>query len=141
MKKKPYQTAGRALLISYLKEQTGQAPLDADRICEGLCRLPNAPAKSSVYRMLSELSASGEVRRFRAEDGGERATYQYVGSEGGCASHLHLQCRSCGLILHLRCDCSREIRAQLLASHGFLVDEGRSVLYGTCAACAEGGAR
>lgn len=137
MEKKQYQTAGRTALVEYLKRVAAAPPRTADEVYAGLAAEGSAPGKSSVYRLLSGLAESGEVRRFRTEDGG--SVYQYVGEDGDCAGHLHLQCLSCGKISHLKCHCSREIRDRLAESHGFLLDNGRSVLYGTCAICAKGG--
>ncbi|MBE6595893.1 MAG: transcriptional repressor [Ruminococcaceae bacterium] len=136
MEKKQYQTVGRAALIRYLKRVCEAPPQTADEIYAGLSVEGDAPGKSSVYRILSALAASGEVRRSRsdAEHGG--FVYQYVGAAGGCDGHLHLQCLVCGRISHLKCHCSTEISIKLLQDHGFRVDHGRSVLYGTCAACA-----
>lgn len=135
--KKQYQTAGRKALLSYLKEYTGETPKTAEEIYLGLSCGERAPGRSSVYRMLGELSAAGMVRKCRAD--GEGYAYQFVGVEGDCHGHFHLQCLSCGKISHLKCACSTEIAAQLFKNHGFAVDSGRSVLFGTCAVCAAGG--
>ncbi|MBQ9802045.1 MAG: transcriptional repressor [Clostridia bacterium] len=135
--KKQYQTAGRRALLSYLKKYTTETPRTAEEIYLGLSCGERAPGRSSVYRMLGELSAAGTVRKCRAE--GEGYAYQFVGAEGDCHGHFHLQCLSCGRISHLKCACGTEISAHLLKTHGFLVDCGRSVLFGTCAACAVGG--
>lgn len=136
MEKKQYQTAGRTALVDYLKRVADAPPQTADEIYEGLAAEDDAPGKSSVYRLLSALSESGEVRRFRADAENGGFVYQYVGTAGGCDGHLHLQCLVCGRISHLKCHCSAEISARMRQDHGFLVDNGRSVLYGTCAACA-----
>ena len=135
MQKKEYQTTGRRALLQYLKTYTG-APQDADEIFTGL---RGACARSSVYRTLGALCESGVVRKFRADADGERYVYQYVGEGEHCDGHLHLQCLSCGRIAHLKCQCNEEISAHLMASHGFAVDSGHSVLYGTCASCRHGG--
>lgn len=135
--KKIYKTAGRAALLSFLKEGAGDAPRTVDEIYRGLCAAGHAPGRSSVYRMLGELEESGLVRKSRAQGAG----YAYLLAEerGDCHGHLHLQCLVCGRVSHLKCDCSAEIASHLLKTHGFCVDRGRSVIYGTCAACGEVG--
>ncbi len=140
--KKHYQTAGRTALLTYLKKYTSEAAQAAHEIYRGLCDGEGAPGRSSVYRMLGDLAQEGLVRRFRAGAESEGYVYQFVGAEGHCEGHLHLQCLACGKIAHLKCACNAEIAENLMKTHGFLVDSGRSVLYGTCAACAaanEGG--
>lgn len=135
--KKQYQTAGRTALLAYLKRETTETPQTADEIYGALMQAAHAPGRSSVYRMLSELAADGTVRKYQAEGGG--SVYQFVGAHADCGGHFHLQCLSCGKVSHLKCDCSAEISLHLMKTHGFLVDSGRSVLYGTCSTCAGGG--
>lgn len=134
--KKRYQTAGRAALLVYLKEKTADTPQSADEIYRRLGEAGAGVGRSSVYRLLGEFSASGTVRKYTAKGG---CVYQFVGERADCGGHLHLRCLSCGRVCHLKCDCNEEISSHLKAMHGFLVDSGRSVLYGTCAACAGGG--
>ena len=134
--KKRYQTAGRAALLAYLKAKTTDTPRSADEIYRCVTEAGAAVGRSSVYRLLGELSEAGTVRRSRV---GGAYVYQFVGEHAGCGGHLHLQCLSCGRVCHLKCDCNEEISSHLRKTHGFLVDSGRSVLLGTCAACARGG--
>ena len=130
--KKSYKTQGRAALLAYLKEKASEAPETAEEIYTGLCAGGHAPGRSSVYRLLAELAESGAVRKSRARGTG----YVYQLS-GDCHGHLHLECLVCGKVSHLKCDCSAEIAAHLLKTHGFSVDRGRSLLFGVCAACGE----
>ena len=134
--KKRYQTAGRAALLAYLKEKTTDTPQGADEIYRCVLETGAAVGRSSVYRLLGELVEAGVVRKYAAKGG---SVYQFVGECAGCGGHLHLQCLSCGRVSHLKCDCNEEISSHLRKTHGFLVDSGRSVLFGTCAACAAGG--
>ena len=135
--KKQYQTAGRVALLAYLKAEATETPQTADEIYGALRKTDHTPGRSSVYRMLGELAADGVVRKYQAK--GRGSVYQFVGEHADCGGHLHLQCLSCGRVSHLKCDCSAEISARLMKTHGFLVDSGRSVLYGTCFACVGGG--
>ena len=135
-KKRRYQTAGRAALLAYLKEKTAEAPQSADEIYRCVTAAGAEIGRSSVYRLLGELSEAGTVRRSRV---GGASVYQFVGECADCGGHLHLQCLSCGRVSHLKCDCNEEISSHLRKTHGFFVDSGRSVLFGTCAACAGGG--
>ena len=135
MEKKLYNTPGRARLAAYLRDTATLPPQSAEEIYLGLCATgEQAPGRSSVYRMLGTLCERGEVKRFSAENG---FAYQYVGARD-CGGHFHLQCTACGGVTHLECDCGNGI-AQLLGAHGFVVDRGRSVLYGLCKLCRDGG--
>lgn len=88
--------------------------------------------KSTVYRIVSELVGEGKVRRI--SDGKTRhCTYQYIG-DAECSSHLHLKCRDCGRLIHLKDEISKEFAQVLLSADGFLLDAG-AMLFGKCANC------
>lgn len=134
MSKKQYQTVGRTLLTEYLSATARTRPQRADEIYDGLMLTGHAPGKSSIYRLIAAMCEEGTLRRTR--EGGEGGfVYQYVGVEHACHNHFHLQCLSCGSVMHLECACSEEIAAHLEKEHGFAVDSGRSVLYGICTEC------
>lgn len=135
MKRGQYKTRGRAQLLAHL-EATADVPRTAKEICSVLCWGEDGLSTSSVYRMLSELCEAGEVKRHRLPSPAEGYAYQYVGNAHRCESHFHLHCLCCGGVTHLECGCGNEIAAHLAREHGFLPDRGRSVIYGTCAACA-----
>ena len=140
MEKKRYNTAGKVKLAAYLKSTADLPPQSAEDIYLGLCSAEQtAPGRSSVYRMLATLCEEGDVQRFPAGKGEGGFVYQHVGSHRKCNAHLHLHCTVCGAVTHLECKCNTEIASHLMSSHGFAVDAGRSVLYGTCAACAAKG--
>ena len=73
-------------------------------------------------------------------DKGERAVFQYVDEGRHCREHLHLKCVQCGRIYHLDCHFMDEVRAHLMAEHGFTLQCEGSVLYGLCRHCAQNAA-
>jgi len=134
MNGKLYNTRGRDLLLRYLAESADR-PQGTDEMYAALKGKENAPGKSSIYRMLTQLCEQGAVKKFRADSKGQGFVYQFVGNASHCGDHFHLQCTACGQIVHLECAFGQTLRTHLLSEHGFTVDSGSSVLYGTCAAC------
>lgn len=132
MTKKPYLTAGRQKLLSFLESNP-----DRQFTTDELCAASGETARSSVYRRLSELCERGVIRKFHSE-ARNCSVYQYVGSHCDCSTHLHEKCVLCGKIEHLDCHDSESFIAHLLAEHGFAVDCGQTILYGVCAACRAG---
>lgn len=132
LEKKPYQTAGRRRLVSFLAEHP-----DRQFTVDELCMAINGSAeagKSSVYRQLSGLCAAETVRKFRNEARG-CSVYQYVGGALACRDCFHAKCLRCGRLEHLDCGDSVVFARHLMAEHGFAIDCGRSVLYGYCREC------
>ncbi len=62
--------------------------------------------------------------------------YQYIDPEKCCGS-LHLICNICNDSLHLDKHVSKLISGVALDSHGFAVNEEKSVIYGTCENCSQ----
>ncbi len=148
-----YKTSGRERLLSFLSSHP-DTPYTVDELAAALQdssspsarRSGKAPAhigKSSLYRQLAELVDEGRVRRDReAGDPHEvsphaAAVYRYV-ARPDCARHFHLQCLSCGTLLHLDCTLTTELLSHIESDHHFLVHMGKSVLYGICESCAKG---
>jgi Fur family ferric uptake transcriptional regulator len=132
MRKKRYKTAGREALIGFFRRNP-----DRQFTVEELYTEVNAEAptgKSSLYRHLTELCGAEVLRKFHGGEG--RGTlYQYIGAECDCKDHFHQKCTVCGRVSHLDCFASAEFAEHMLREHGFLINCGRSVLYGVCAAC------
>ena len=135
METKHYNTVGREKLVAHLRTHAAETPQSAEAIFAGLSAKGDAPGYSSVYRLLSKLVSEGTVRRLRAPAPAKGYLFQYTDAHA-CHAHFHLHCLSCGAVMHLECDCGEEIAAHLWREHGFTADLGRSVFYGTCAACA-----
>ena len=136
MQKKHYQTAARSALLAYLATNS-EHPQSAEEIRRGLTAQGHAVGQSTVYRLLADLCAGGAVKKYHAGKEGEGFVYAFVGAHRHCEHHLHLQCVRCGAVRHLECDYNTHLSEHLRTEHGFLVDCGRSVLLGLCAACTE----
>jgi Fur family ferric uptake transcriptional regulator len=95
-----------------------------------------SPNPTTVYRYLDKLAGEQRIMKYVA-DKGEKAVFQYVDEGRHCREHLHLKCVQCGRIYHLDCHFMDEVRAHLMAEHGFTLQCEGSVLYGLCRHCAQ----
>ena len=129
---KTYQTDGRRELLAFLR-QNADRPLSIDEI---LTALPaeHAPARSSVYRLMTRLVEEGTVRRF-VRGNSRQFTYQWLGS-AACHTHLHLKCVDCGRLVHLDRETSAFVQERLLRANRFAVDDPATMLFGRCERCA-----
>lgn len=131
-----YKTVGRERLLHVLKEHPDR-PLTAEELSLELNRESPSGGKSSIYRHLSELCDEGTVRKYRGENQ-TAYVYQYIGTRD-CSHHFHLKCINCGRVVHLECAVSEDLLTHIRQSHGFTIDRGKSMLYGTCEECRESG--
>lgn len=129
-----YKTKQRELILSYLKN-TDHPHVSAGDIAAHL-RSVSSVGTATVYRQLEKMVEAGLVRKYNLDGG---ACYQYVGSAEGCREHFHLKCLGCGTLIHVDCDFLCGLGPHILEHHGFEVDNSRTVMYGMCRECREGG--
>ncbi len=121
------------MLISFLKSHS-ETPLGIDEICEGLQKLsPDAPGKSTVYRLMSTLVEKGTVKRF-VKGNSRQFLYQIAGGEE-CHHHLHLKCTECGKLLHMKHELSEQLLSDILGENDFTVKVDSTTLFGCCKDC------
>ena len=134
-----YNTRTRQLILDYLINNCQHA-VSASNILEHLEAQGASPNPTTVYRYLDKLAGEQRIMKYVA-DKGERAVFQYVDEGRHCREHLHLKCVQCGRIYHLDCHFMDEVRAHLMAEHGFTLQCEGSVLYGLCRHCAQSAGR
>ncbi|MDR0764415.1 MAG: transcriptional repressor [Synergistaceae bacterium] len=129
-------TRQKKLILDCLASDAGRH-FTADEIVD-ILKSEGAPvAKSTVYRSLAALEASGEVRKYFLSEFSS-ACYQFVADAKACAEHYHLMCVSCGKVVHFESAelgrAFREIESAQTPG-GFFVDGRRTVFYGRCGEC------
>ena len=130
-----YATASRRKILEYLKNSNDHTVTAAD-VDEYLKKHDSEVNITTIYRYLDKLAGEQRIMKYVA-DKGERAVFQYVDEGRHCREHLHLKCVQCGRIYHLDCHFMDEVRAHLMAEHGFTLQCEGSVLYGLCRHCAQ----
>lgn len=129
-----YKTKQRELILEYMKNSDSPHVTAADIAAR--LRDEGSVGLATVYRQLDKMVEAGLVRKYSLDGG---ACYQYVGGQEGCREHFHLKCLNCGTLIHVDCDFLSGLAPHILEHHGFLVDNSRTVMYGLCRKCREGG--
>ena len=125
-----YKTKG-ALAVRQLMEKTHQAHVTAEEVHRRLEREGVRMGLTTVYRQLERLVEEGAVRKIY----GDRSGFCYQLAGDACREHYHMVCTACGKLAHLDCDVAEGLFRHITEHHGFAVDLGRTVLYGSCADC------
>ncbi|MGI5898514.1 MAG: Fur family transcriptional regulator [Christensenellales bacterium] len=128
---KGYETEQRKRLFSFFMDHP-----DTHFTIEELSKNIEGISLSAIYRNVSKMIDDGKVRRFQ-KDGCRKFLYQYIAG-GECASHLHLKCNGCGLILHMEQGAAQAIIAAARKSNRFEIDKTATILYGRCTSCKQG---
>lgn len=137
MERTTYKTRQRADIIDCLRENT-ETGLTIEDLMKKLSERGTPVGVTTVYRYVETLVNEGVVRRFPRE-GKKSVVFQFIENPGHCFEHVHLRCRECGKFVHLGCECMKEANEHLFKSHGFMVDNEKTVLVGVCADCLKKG--
>ena len=125
-----YNTDRRNEIIKLLSSESDKA-FSTEEICE---RILSGGGKSTVYRIISDLTASSTVKKL-SDPITRKVRYQYLG-ERTCSEHLHLKCKSCEKLIHLNKETSELIMNSLKKAGSFALDP-TEILAGICHSCQE----
>ena len=130
--KKEYNTEQKRMIIGFLSANRDRH-FTVDEIAESIGS-GQGLGKSTVYRYISKLLESGEIRRFEC-DGSRNFVYQYADVHDSCNAHYHLKCVKCGRFIHMECEQLDSVREHIKEEHGFVIGSKKAVLYGECKDC------
>ncbi len=127
-----YNTDRKNEIITLLSSERERA-FTTEEICE---RVLNGGGKSTVYRIISELTSKGIIKKL-SDPNSRHVRYQYLG-ERSCGEHLHLKCKSCDRLIHLDKSTSELVMNYIQRADSFTLDP-TEILSGLCSLCKEQG--
>lgn len=133
MKDSGYKTKNKKLILEYLKINYNRSITVKD-IYKHFESIGDTINITTIYRYLDKLSQEGTVMKYTSDDG-KSACFKYMDEDLNCHEHFHLQCSSCGKIIHLDCTYMNEIIKHISDCHDFDLKCDNSVLYGKCHDC------
>ncbi|HEY8756767.1 MAG TPA: transcriptional repressor [Candidatus Dormibacteraeota bacterium] len=109
-------------------EDAGGAHLSADEVWQRTAPKPRMD-RSTVYRILADLTAAGLLKQVRLRDGVSRFEIQSV-------EHHHAVCTECGATMDIDATLVGSWAGQLRSAAGFVIGRDALLLTGLCRACA-----
>ena len=128
-----YNTKSRKYILEFLKQNCDTTVAVSD-ILDYLGSKGISVNFTTVYRYLNKLTREREVIKL-ADEGGQRAVYQFIGHKNSCDEHIHIQCTKCGKLEHVECEFMEHIKSHFYKDHGFTIKCDGSIIYGVCADC------
>jgi Fur family ferric uptake transcriptional regulator len=122
-------TEQRRLIIDKLFEATEHVSID--QLLEIVRAEDPRVGYATVYRTMKLLVEGGLAQERKFGDGFTR--YELADAQ---AHHDHLICLSCGRITEFEEPAIEELQDRIAARYGFVVQDHKHELYGTCADCA-----
>ncbi len=128
-----YITKQRRALLEFLNFHKDE-PLTISKIFTELCE--KGISESAIYRNLAELEKNGEIKRVGQGENNE-AIYRFSKAHSDCENAIHLSCKKCGKMYHLKSDTAESLKEKLTSGEDFQIDCSETVLYGICGKCKE----
>lgn len=87
---------------------------------------------TTIYRVVDKLVLDGLVSKSIKNN--NTTTYQYLEK---CVedNHFYLKCDRCGNIIHVDCDCIKDLSSHILKHHQFIINNEQIIITGVCQNC------
>ena len=131
MKNEVYNTRQKDIIYNVIKKQDKEFTVkDIYKIVKDNTGL------TTVYRFVDKLVDSGVLKKYVGED--NVLYYQYLES---CdkSNHFYLRCSKCSRLIHVDCDCVKDLFKHIFDTHKFIPNDTQIVIDGVCNECNEGG--
>lgn len=122
-------TKQKSIIINYLKEHENEH-LSIEKIQNDL---EDKVGMATIYRLIKNLCIDGCISKIPLNKQG--FCYKYTEEKCKCSKHLHLICKQCGNIEHLKTDIIPILQKQALKENGFDLENDKITLYGICKDC------
>lgn len=132
-KRGPYATRQQGAVLDLMRAHVGES-LTVDQIVSALADAGSGVGKTTVYRTLERLSATGVVVQVPDGQGGPARYCLVEGSDEGTC----LACLGCHRVFPLDCEGLETFVEHVSEEHDFTVEPHRTVLYGYCHECSKG---
>lgn len=132
---KNYQTKQK-LAIKDIFINNPLSRFTAEEIMLELQKLSKQVSKATLYRTLDNLVTSGEVIKDNID--GNLSCYQLKTCKCDSIDQIHFRCEKCGIILHINTPTLKKMDNKIKEQYGVLINNTRTMLYGTCKKCLGG---
>ena len=128
-----YKTKASKLIKQYTDQHSDQS-FTAHHLYEYIVEQGQAVNLSTIFRNLDQFVDEGILTKFKT---GHNDVFMYRVNQDvfHCHEHLHLQCKECGKIIHIKKESMDSIIAMLEKDYKFFLDCDISTIGGLCKTC------
>ena len=126
-KRESYHTKQKEKILSMIKKQKKEFTVK-----QLYNSLNNEIGLTTIYRLIDKLVYNGRLNKYIAED--NNTYYQYL-EECHEENHFYLKCDNCGNLIHIDCDCIKELSQHIIEKHQFCPTKDKFIINGICNKC------
>jgi len=126
MRSQSYNTKQKELILETIKERNREFTIK-----DIYDELKGKTGLTTIYRLIDKLVDLGMVSKNIVKD---VTYYQYLEK---CPedNHFYLKCEKCKEMVHVDCDCIKDLANHTLRNHNFKIDFEHLVINGICDKC------
>lgn len=124
-----YQTKQKKIIIDEISKNNKEFTIK-----ELYERLHGVVGLTTIYRLIDEMVKRQELNKVIADC--NVAYYQYL-KKCNEENHFYLKCFECKEMIHVDCDCIKELTNHISKKHYFIIDNNQIVMNGLCCKCLE----
>ena len=126
-----YKTKQKVLIIGIIKSKK-----DEFTIKDIYEEIKNEVGLTTIYRLVDKLTNDGILQKSVGKN--NEAYYQYL-EECDKKDHFYLKCESCKKLIHIDCECMKDLTAHVLKEHNFIPSHDHIIINGLCDKCNKNG--
>ena len=122
-----YNTKQKTEIIDLIKTQTKEFTVKDIH-----SKLGDDVGLTTIYRVIDKMLKENLLNKNIDEN--NITHYQYL-KECHEENHFYLKCDRCKNIIHIDCDCIKELKEHILNKHNFILNTDKIIIGGICENC------
>lgn len=126
-----YSTKQKEIILDVIRKETKQFTIK-----DIYDKLNHTVGLTTIYRLVDKLIEDNILNK---EIGKDNTTYYQYLDECNHDNHFYLKCDDCGKVIHIDCDCIKELSNHVYTHHKFITNKEHIIINGKCNNCLKGG--
>ena len=122
-----YNTKQKDLIIDIIKKQKHEFTIK-----DIYDELNGEVGLTTIYRLVQKLIDKNVLNKYISKD--NKTYYQYL-MKCDEENHFYLKCDSCGDLVHVDCDCIKDLWSHIYKNHKFNPNKEHLIINGICEKC------
>ena len=122
-----YNTKQKDIILNAIKHQRQEFTIN-----DIYNRVKDKAGLTTIYRLVDKLVLDGRLSKYFGKD--NTTFYQYL-EECNHDNHFYLRCKDCGEMIHIDCDCIKDLSNHIINNHKFILDKKNIIINGICEKC------
>lgn len=127
MERKKYKTKQKEIILDNIKKINHEFTIQ-----ELYLKLNKEVGLTTIYRLVDKLVSDKVLNKYITSD--NKTYYEYL-KKCSHENHFYLKCNNCSKLIHIDCDCIKELENHILNNHKFNINHENIVINGICSKC------